>query len=307
MQPGLSRVPRWVMASPARRHGAARRQMSTRRAEYRVHDLHVTDIVEIVSSEIEGVHEALIRLETVISELGSEDPELRGLGARIASLTAALHDALHELGPRIQSQEATSRQRRGRRPRRGTGGSVPLPYDRVGQVLISVGYEPAVVGEVEAYLRLVDDRERRVSVLVGEPRLVEAESVAQSYAASFHREVLGNVEMLDSGALVKLMQPLGNVSEVRSYTKRLRDSSEVIALKAGRTYVYPHFQFDPEKHHIRPVVAKVNRILRANQDPWGAMAWWMSENPRWGHRRPVDHPDDGRLAELAGALSDDSF
>lgn len=173
--------------------------------------------------------------------------------------------------------------------------------------LVGAGYAPAVVSEVTAYLSLVDDRERRVSALAGEPRLVEPESLAQSYAASFHREIFDSVEMLDSGALIRLLEPLGGVSEVRSYTKRLRDSSEVIALKTGRTYAYPSFQFDAAQHRLRPTVAQVNRALLASKDPWGAMAWWLSENQRWQGRRPIDYPDDAHLVALAEALSDDGF
>ena len=305
------------------------------------HYLHVTDIVEIVPTELDNAHEVLSQLESIVSKVGREDPELELFPALVASLTTLLQNVRQQTDFLLRGPENTAlvetktvgRRRlqdsarsdvavrlrdetivgddqappSDRAPGGRPGWATKLRYDEVGQVLARIGYGPAVVGEVEAYLRLVDDRERRVSALVGEPRLVEVESVAQSYAASFHRHVLEEVETLGPEALVKLMEPLGGVSEVRSYTKRLRDSSQVIALKTGRTYVYPYFQFDRRKHRVRPVVAEVNRILLANQDPWGAMAWWLSDNPRWGHRRPVDHPDDAVLVALAGALSDDGF
>jgi hypothetical protein len=256
-----------------------------------------------VPTELDNAHEVLSQLESIVSNMGREDPELEMFRALVASLTAALQNFRQELDFLLRDPKGTVLAVETKTVSRGTS----RRYDQVVQVLARIGYGPAVAGEVEAYLRLVDDRERRVSALVGEPRLVEVESLAQSYAASFHRQVLEDVETLGAEALVKLMEPLGGVSEVRSYTKRLRDSSQVIALKTGRTYAYPYFQFDRKKHRVRPVVAAVNRTLLAHQDPWGAMAWWLSENPRWGHRRPVDHPDDGRLVPLAGALSDDGF
>jgi hypothetical protein len=269
------------------------------------------------------VAQALAQKGTVLRELGREDEalaafeqalsavfETRPVGGAAMAVTASSAPtdggddssgafAGPEGRPVGRSQAVRSKRAPSQRNSEG--------YDEVSEVLARVGYAPPVVNEVTAYLRLVDDRERRESVLVGEPRLVEVESLAQSYAASFHREMFNNVEMLDSEALLRLMQPLGGVTEVRSYTKRVRDSSEVVALKSGRSYVYPRFQFDPERHRVRPTVAQVNRSLLASQDPWGVMAWWVSENPRWGHRRPIDEPDDPQLLELVAALSDDGF
>jgi len=41
---------------------------------------------------------------------------------------------------------------------------------------------------------------------------------------------------------------------------------------------YPDFQFDPETGEPRPVVQRVNRLLLADQDPWGAADWWLGGN-----------------------------
>ena len=66
---------------------------------------------------------------------------------------------------------------------------------------------------------------------------------------------------------------------------------------------YPAFQFDAAGEP-RPVVRRVNRILLADQDPWGAADWWLGGN-RWLSGRPADLLDlvpDARLAEAALAL-----
>ncbi|GAB2880983.1 hypothetical protein [Streptomyces mayteni] len=43
---------------------------------------------------------------------------------------------------------------------------------------------------------------------------------------------------------------------------------------------YPDFQFDPDEGGPFAVVARINRLLLADQDPWGAADWWLGGN-RW--------------------------
>lgn len=100
---------------------------------------------------------------------------------------------------------------------------------------------------------------------------------------------------------------LGPAKDARGFTRRLRRSSQVVALKHANTFVYPRFQFDFDRRVVRPVVAQVNRHLLASKDPWGALAWWLAEQPRWDRRRPVDHPDDVNLVSLVEADADDGF
>lgn len=140
--------------------------------------------------------------------------------------------------------------------------------------------------------------------MAGTPKLVDTEAVSQSHAARFHREVFDEVEVADGQEVADL---LGPAKDTRGFTQRLRRSSQVVALKHANTFVYPRFQFDYDRHTIRPVVAEVNRLLLASSDPWGALAWWLAEQPRWGRRRPVDHPDDMSLVDLVEADADDSF
>lgn len=57
---------------------------------------------------------------------------------------------------------------------------------------------------------------------------------------------------------------------------------------------YLDFQFDPGGGAPLPVVQQVNRLLLADQDPWGAADWWLGGN-RW----PAGTP-----AELIGRVPD---
>ncbi|MEU9397662.1 hypothetical protein AB0D86_47805 [Streptomyces sp. NPDC048324] len=40
----------------------------------------------------------------------------------------------------------------------------------------------------------------------------------------------------------------------------------------------PGFQFDPESGAPYPVVVEINRLLSADEDPWGAADWWLASN-----------------------------
>ncbi len=54
-------------------------------------------------------------------------------------------------------------------------------------------------------------------------------------------------------------------------------------------------------------MAEVNQVLDSAGDPWGAMAWWMTPEPRWSRRRPLEHPDDPQLVALAAAVAEDGY
>lgn len=57
---------------------------------------------------------------------------------------------------------------------------------------------------------------------------------------------------------------------------------------------YPEFQFAADHSSPQEVVLKVNRLLLADIDPWGAAAWWLSGNSWLG----------GTPASLLGRLPD---
>ncbi|MFJ4693579.1 hypothetical protein [Streptomyces sp. NPDC088766] len=66
----------------------------------------------------------------------------------------------------------------------------------------------------------------------------------------------------------------------------------------------PDFQFDPDTGRPRDIVVRINRILLADRDPWGAADWWLGRNS-WLGGPPASLlgrvPDD-RLADAALAL-----
>ncbi|WP_225827537.1 hypothetical protein [Streptomyces naphthomycinicus] len=71
---------------------------------------------------------------------------------------------------------------------------------------------------------------------------------------------------------------------------------------------YPRFQFEPGTAEPLPVVRRINALLRADRDPWGAADWWLGGN-RWLGGVPADLlgvlPDDElerAAAELVGGL-----
>ncbi|MBY8839966.1 hypothetical protein [Streptomyces sp. SP2-10] len=64
-----------------------------------------------------------------------------------------------------------------------------------------------------------------------------------------------------------------------------------------RGLCYPRFQFRPGTAEPLPVVRRINVLLRADRDPWGAADWWLGGN-RWLGGVP---------AELLGVLPDDAL
>ncbi|MFJ8106729.1 hypothetical protein [Streptomyces sp. NPDC096132] len=82
-------------------------------------------------------------------------------------------------------------------------------------------------------------------------------------------------------------------------------SADVIVLadpETGRRS--PEFQFDPDTGRPLDIVVRINRILLADRDPWGAADWWLGGNS-WLGGAPATLlgrvPDD-RLADAALAL-----
>lgn len=101
----------------------------------------------------------------------------------------------------------------------------------------------------------------------------------------------------------------GRLLAADNRTDRPLDSSEagVIALPTPRGMVYPAFQFD-DHDRLPPIVAEINELLGAGDDPWGVADWWLSEDPSLG-ARPVDliggiRADHDGLRRAAHALLD---
>ena len=99
---------------------------------------------------------------------------------------------------------------------------------------------------------------------------------------------------------------LGSEPTNRERVRQLRLRSELLGLRHGRGYLYPAFQFDPERRCVDTTVGAVNQHLRAGDDPWGVASWWFSVNDRLNARPcelvAADRDDD--LLAVANAITE---
>lgn len=91
----------------------------------------------------------------------------------------------------------------------------------------------------------------------------------------------------------------------RSPANRLRERGDIVGYQLAGRYLYPAFQFDATTAAVRPIVAEVNQLLDAKNDPWGVTSWWISPSG-WlkGSQSPATlateggHDDDVRAIAL---------
>lgn len=82
----------------------------------------------------------------------------------------------------------------------------------------------------------------------------------------------------------------------REFVRQVRGRSSVLAVRLGNRYVFPAFQFNTARHEIWPLVAEVNALLGARDEPWAAASFWFSPNPDLD-ARPADLVADGDRSE----------
>lgn len=155
-------------------------------------------------------------------------------------------------------------------------------------------------------------RDDVAQAIAGEPRRVVTEDDVMTadellaearVAGEAHRTVLGE-DMLDAAAVSKA---LGSRStNLRQYANDRRRRGDLIGVPHRNQYLYPAFQIDRDAHRVDPVVQRVNRLLGADEDPWGVASWWLSPSGRLRGRPPRDCLDAPelreRLPEIAEAL-----
>ncbi len=56
---------------------------------------------------------------------------------------------------------------------------------------------------------------------------------------------------------------------------------------------------------VHSVVARVNHLLGARDDPWGVASWWISDHPRLGGACPRDLVGSGQEDTLIALASSD--
>ncbi len=152
--------------------------------------------------------------------------------------------------------------------------------------------------QLRSWLTLVALRTDLARQLGGEPHRVLHETGLTTMDQAMTRgeaiQTIWREPMLESrNAAVALGAKRTNREKVRQY----RERSWLLGLPSGRGFVYPAFQFDPERRNTFPEVRAVNQRLSAVSDPWGVASWWVSRHARL-NARPVDLVGTGRADDL---------
>ena len=104
-----------------------------------------------------------------------------------------------------------------------------------------------------------------------------------------------NYPKYDADGVAKVLG--SEASNSRQTASRLRLRSELLGLPYRGAFLYPAFQFDPGHSLIWPIVAEINKELRAQDDPWGVASFWFGADPLLGQ-------EPYRLAGLADREDD---
>ena len=156
------------------------------------------------------------------------------------------------------------------------------------------GYE----SQLRSWLKLVTMRTDLARQIGGEPHRVLHESgltvLNQAKTQGEAIQTIWREPMLEPrNAAVALGAKPTNREKVRRY----RERSWLLGLPSGRGFVFPAFQFDPERLDAFPEVRAVNERLSAASDPWGVASWWISRHARL-RARPVDLVGTDRAEDL---------
>ncbi len=154
---------------------------------------------------------------------------------------------------------------------------------------------------LRSWLSLLTVKNDVVRQIGGEPRHVLNEAgqgvLAQAMVQGEAVRAIWREPMREPrDAAVALGARATNREKVRQYRKR----SWLLGLPAGRGYVYPAFQFDPERRDVFAEVRAVNERLEAADDPWGVASWWIARHARLG-ARPADFVGTRRANDLVAA------
>lgn len=127
------------------------------------------------------------------------------------------------------------------------------------------------------------DRLRRRFVLTSDD-IVERYDEALRHAAAVRRELLARPTVPWKTA-VRLLGERGGISE--GEFSNMLELGCLVVLDAADDVLVPAFQFDWDAGSLHPVVAQINQLLDARQDPWSAVAWWYAPNPHTHEHEPA--------------------
>jgi hypothetical protein len=176
----------------------------------------------------------------------------------------------------------------------------PPGYGLVDEVQALV--EESAADSVVLFDTLIESAEAQVGLLqelkraAGESRretvsLTTPTGVVEYTLPLSHDETYGSTEVGE------ILSPTEKAH--RSTAQNRRQSHELLGVKISNKYRYPMFQIDPLRREIIPVVKYANSRLQCDDDPWGTLDWWYSEDEALDDLRPVDLVKSGELtAEL---------
>ena len=151
---------------------------------------------------------------------------------------------------------------------------------------------------LRSWLMLITLRSDLVRQLGGEPRRVLDEAgrtvMAQARLQGEATQTIWREPMLEPRHAAAA---LGAKETNREKVRQHRERSWLLGLPFGRGYLYPAFQFDPERRDVYVEVRAVNERLEAAGDPWGVASWWISRHARLD-ARPADLVGTDRADDL---------
>jgi len=72
----------------------------------------------------------------------------------------------------------------------------------------------------------------------------------------------------------RVAEALGSSSKnPREFARQARGRSSLVALRHGNRYVFPAFQFNVGRREVWPIVAEVNALLGAAEQPWAVASF----------------------------------
>lgn len=157
---------------------------------------------------------------------------------------------------------------------------------------LSAADQQRLVRDVREFLRGEDEESRtRAATRLMEyvaPALPASHPVRRALAREENKSGTGVLELDWDVALRDLLERIGpedwilaapavSESEVRRAGADPRDPGLIRLSPPGGAIRLPAFQFDPDGRPHR-VVTEVNRMLDAEDDPWGVADWWLGVN-----------------------------
>jgi hypothetical protein len=184
-----------------------------------------------------------------------------------------------------------------------------LPIDDVIEVMLAVldlygrhDAEQIIEAILSEYRSRTTPSQKDTALLEGRradvPRLRRAQGVLLQEA----REQLGDNWLLDwPGAVGQFSQAFGPES-ASAQLESHRRAGYAVAVVVRSEFRFPRFQFEPTGNLV-PAAARVNRVLRANTQPWSVLTWWIYPDGRLLDRRPFELLNDPEAEPILTRLA----